>query len=132
MKSTTFESLPLPNKDLSGISRNRYRVYSSPGQYVMVEAPNAKLALEASKVEKPYRVERDVVNFHNLVQLDDLTKATTDMERMDKPAETPHVAEYVTAPVETPPEPELPAEVKPEAKEDAPLSTEDVDKLLKG
>lgn len=105
-----FEPIKLPKKTPS--QQHGYRVYSAPGQFKLVTAENAAEALKASGLAEAWRIERYAPTL----------QAVLDSQIFSEVAATPPAAKTADAPA--------PAEPKPAA--DAPLSSDDVNKLLGG
>lgn len=103
-----FEELALPRKDLPNLVGTHYRVYSSDGQFVRVEAVNALEAIKKSNMQDIKRIERDTIYLNRIV----------DMSKM---------VDSVAKPVS--PAPEKPAAQPVEAKAEDALSTQDVQSL---
>lgn len=111
-----FEELPFPRKDMAGMQAGRYRVYKNPKDYVLVEAVSALEALQNSKLDKPYRVERDMLHLTTVLTLSSFSDGATQEPTGDAPQQ---VEESAAAPAS----PEAPAA-------DSNLSNDDVSKLL--
>jgi hypothetical protein len=123
-----FMNLEIPRKELHSAKTMQYRVYSDKTQYVIVDAESAQAALKAGGVKDPLRVVRHLVMQSNVIEF------------------SPQAAQVAVAAIETPVEaivaaaPEAVAEqeaaepvqvAEPEAAAaDAPLSNDDVEKLL--
>lgn len=129
-----FRNLTLPRKEASSFSSSRYRVYKTAKEFVVVEAENAKAALAASGLTQARRIERENIYLNNVLTL---SPAAPQMDKPEKtqaaeaPAATPEPAEVQEA---TPPaaEAQETAAAAPPAAAQAPLSNEEVNKLLQG
>lgn len=135
-----FKPLDIPHKDVSIAHVIRYRVYSDDKNFKTVDAASAKEAIALSGIAKPLRVQQEIMK---LYQVMDLKKYTNDNPLVPEatlspvpPATDQEKAtdtEYVTAPVtpstEEPKAAEIPATP---ASTDAPLSNDEVNKLLNG
>ncbi len=123
MKQTTepFEELFIPRKEMGSSDTTVYRVYSDYNNFELVEATSALDALSQCKIKKIYKVERhdplgyNVIHFNNVMQM----AAKTDVK--DNLAPSKQDAVVSQAIEQSPP---------PAATEAAPLSNDDVDKLL--
>ncbi len=149
MKQNTepFEELMIPRRELHAPSAMIYRVYSDYKHFELVEAMSALDALAASKIKNVYKIERhdpladNVIHLNQVINPMAAVSAATESALVDniQPQQhesTPHIAEVkdsTEVPVETKPtEAAAPAPVETTPKEDAPLSNDDIDKLLNG
>ncbi len=149
MKQSTdpFEELMIPRRELHAPSVMIYRVYSDYKHFELVEAMSALDALSASKIKNIYKIERHDPLADNVIHLNQVINpmAAVSTKVESAPVEniqpqqhesTTHVAEAKASaevPVETKPvEAVAPAPVHAAPKEDAPLSNDDIDKLLNG
>lgn len=132
MTSHAFEKLPLPRKVQAQSSSGKYRVYSDATNFKQVDAASALEALQASGLKEAYRIERDSIN----------NKVTIETLAEEKPAEAAKPAQTAAPAASAPAEqtvaapaaaaaPAAPPEAKP-ATPQAPLSKDDVNKLLDG
>ena len=117
-----FEGLSLPRKELPVASKSRYRVYKNSKDFVLIEAENAKAALHTSGLKDATRIERENIYLTNI-----LTVALTGIDS-DAPKE--QVTEQPTIPEAAPPTESAAATEPPKTGEAAPLSSEEVNKLL--
>lgn len=53
-----FDTIPFAKRSWIDNKTVRYRVYSTPTEFVEVEAQNASIAINASGIEQPHKVER--------------------------------------------------------------------------
>lgn len=51
-----------------------YRIYRAADDFVVIEAERASRAVELSGIEKPYRVERIITQYENMVVEEDMTE----------------------------------------------------------
>lgn len=126
-----FKDIALPKKGLPDASKMRYRVYKDEKEFVTVEAENAKAALQASGFGKALRIERE-----NILRVNILPFALADKEEKGAPKDAPATQEAAASqkPVEqqaTAQPTEQPAAEPPKAETGAPLSSDDVNNLLK-
>ena len=125
MTPEAFETLPIPRKDLPQLG-TRYRVYKDPENFILVEAASALEALKACGMEPVHRIERDTIHLNNVLNVQALAEAPA--------AAAPPTAETPAATATPPPTAETPAAAPPPAAtppaDAAPLSPEDVNKLL--
>jgi hypothetical protein len=122
-KKEEFASLELPHKDVPHLMGSHYRVYSDYNNYKVIAAESALEALQASGIEKPYKVERDTILLYNLLNLGN--NVSPDAVSAMPPANDTQPA--AVAPTET--QQDAPANVDVPAAE---LSNNDIDKLLQG
>lgn len=140
MKQTTepFEELMIPRRELHTPSAVIYRVYRDYKNFELVEAVSALDALAVSKNKNVYKIERHNPLGDNVIHLKQVMKMFSseggDMEEnfAGSVIQQQDVPVPITIPVaeEAIPEPiEKPAAAP---MEDAPLSNDDIDKLLNG
>ena len=104
----SFDALPLPRKDFSlGVSS--YRVYKDDANYVTVKAQTALEALQASGMPAAHKIEKDSLDLNKVVQ----PQAWASIKATESEAAKPAAA---TAPT---------------TEEAKPLSSDDVNQLLK-
>ena len=124
-----FEELVIPRRELPKLG-GRYRVYKDVGNYITVEAASALEAFKQSGMPQAHRIQRDAIYLTNVLNLEALSQ--TPAPSVAPPAETaaaaPDPAE--AAPAAAPAAPEGKSTVPPATE--TPLSSGDVDKLLKG
>lgn len=141
MKQITepFEELIIPRKELHDSSAVVYRVYSNSRNFELVEAVSALDALAQSKIKNVYKVKRHDPLGDNVIHLNQVIKEEPVVENEPQIQVAPalvieQIAELATeepqpeAIMEIAVEPEV--ESPPVAVEAAPLSNDDIDKLL--
>lgn len=107
---TSFESLAIPRKDLPQVV-SKYRVYSNPQDYVVVDASTAIGALDASGLTNAYKITREDPMAYNLLdraawrEIEDAAAARA--TGAPQAAQAAQVAPAVAEPSQ--PEAELPA-----------------------
>lgn len=122
-----FKYLEIPRKNLAQSAGAQYRVYSNAKDFVTVEAENAQAAIAQSGVVNPLRVVRHIPSQCNVLEFPPMDDAAA-----------PVAAPVMAAPSEVPVEEAAPVAAEtvaaPEAApaSEAPLSNEDVEKLLQG
>lgn len=122
-----FQSLSLPHKDLPEAAGSRYRVYSDAKNFVVVEADNAQDALAASGLAKAHRILRESLFRDNVLTIALAAKAEAapkEEHATEVPAESAKPEESAAPPAA--------AEPAAASEPEAPLSNEDVNKLLEG
>lgn len=131
MNTNLFEALLIPRRELPQFGA-RYRVYKDAGNFILVEADSALEALKAYGVGQVHRIERDAIYLNNVLAPQAL--ANVPALSVAEAAPLPPAAE---PPAAAPPAAEIaaiasaePAAATPPAAADAPLSPEDVNKLL--
>jgi len=92
MSEEVFENLSIPKKELSGLPVGRYRVYKDASNYVNVAADTAMQALEACGFKDVYKVERDRLDAHNLLNIEEW-KNLQSAPKAATPAATEEVAQ---------------------------------------
>lgn len=117
-----FEPLPLPKREFGQSPKGRYRIYSDDANYKVVEATSALEALQLSGLQQAHRIQRDAVFLVNVLEAGTLVSAP---ENGDEAAAVPAAASVA------PPAAAAAADVPPAAA-DAPLSDDQVNKLLDG
>ena len=130
----SFKPLYIEHKNIESSSK-RYRVYTDTKNYTVVEADNAFGAFRASGLKKVHHILRDSIFLENTLNLEKLlaTPAHSNPPKVDNKAVAaePDKKEVEYLPVEPPasesPKTETP---KAEAETAAPLSNDDIDKLL--
>src|SRR5262245_29600046 len=65
-----FESLPMPRKETVAPTVCRYRVYDNAEHFVTVTAGTALEALKASGVKDIHKIQRDLIDDANVLELD--------------------------------------------------------------
>lgn len=119
-----FETLPMTRKDIPQPAAGSYRVYKSAKDFVVVEASSALEALQVSDVKAPYKIERESIDYISVLA----PSAWGNRTVQAAPEATPEVAAEAKETVFIG---EPAAAAKPaEADAAAPLSNEDVSKLL--
>lgn len=132
-----FEELSLPRRNLDNLSELRYRVYKDAKNYEVVEAVSALDALQKSSIAKAYKIERhnpladNVLHLSVIRQLqgindEDIIDSHVSEILQETPAHHAHapVSDIVKAIAEHD------EKVEEALADPAPLSNEDVDKLL--
>lgn len=116
-----FEDIEFPHRSIPGLNASRYRVYSDHKTFVVVEADTILQALQKAAVPNPVRVRRENIYLQNVLDLPPAADDTEHKEFIPAVIEPLMVAEKPFAPKQA---------VTPfEAAE--PLSSEQVDQLLK-
>lgn len=117
MKPTeTFETLPLPKRELPQWTASNYRVYKNVNEYVVIEASTALEAMQASGVTPVYKIERDGLNYITVLEPNTWkTEPAAEAQAIPAEAATPAAAEAAPAQAPVP---------------ETPLSNDDVNKLL--
>lgn len=153
MKENTepFEELFIPRKELQSSSAMLYRVYSDYKNFELVEAASALDALAISKKRNVYKIQRHDPLGYNVIHLNQVMQQMfpeSDIPGNNVPESFEHiekqqekVQEPVAAAPATAPEPAAPvaaaapepvASSAPAVTDSAPLSNEEIDKLLNG
>lgn len=57
---TAFQAIPYPVRAFGNLKNARYRIYTSPHEYMTVEAETASDALRMTKITEPHRIVRDI------------------------------------------------------------------------
>jgi len=118
------------------MSLSRYRVYTDPQNFVLIEADSALVALKNSGVPEAFRIERDSLHLNSVLKMEVLLNTANDKAPAAAPASpiaTAPATPATVAAAENPPAPaapEAPPAAAPAPAESAPLSSTDVDKLL--
>ncbi len=149
MKNTTeqFEELMIPRKELHISDAMFYRVYHDRIKFELVQAVSALDALSQSKVKNVYKIERHDPMSDNVIHLQQVMAASFPE---NKPANE-HKEIVIENQIEQLPEQDFsvapvvedvvieastvesePVLASPPAASDAPLSNDDVDRLLNG
>lgn len=127
MKQTTeaFEELVIPRKDFSISSDMVYKVYKDRHNFEVVEASSALDALARSKIKNVYKIERHNPLERNVISLEQVVKFDfgEDIVVVSEAAEATPPAPQTIAPN---------ADIQSVPSEPAPLSNDDIDKLLNG
>jgi hypothetical protein len=119
-----FEALPMPRKDIPQPATGRYRIYKDARQYITVDADSALEALQQSGVGNAVKIERESIDYIRVMHASEWSNM--DMPQTMAPQAQPMpqvVPENMPAPQATAAEPQAIAS-------DAPLSNDDVSKLL--
>ncbi len=154
MKETaeTFEELFIPRKELQSSNAMVYRVYSDYKNFELVEAASALDALAISKKRNVYKVQRHDPLGYNVIHLNQVMQqmfpasdipgnavpeSFEHIEKSQEKSPEPVAATPAPAPEPAPavvaaPAPEPAASSAPMASDPAPLSNEEIDKLLNG
>lgn len=115
-QGTGFEHLPMARASVPDVLMGQYRVYSSRSDFSTVTADSALQALEMSGLGRAYKIERHSMLAANVIApsfwSDEKPVLTSSAEAAPQPAIAP--AETIEIAVE------------------APLSNNDIDKLLNG
>jgi hypothetical protein len=136
MKQTTepFEELPIPRRELQNPSTVLYRVYRDYKNYELVEAVSALDALSHSKIKNIYKIERHNPLGDNVIQLNQVIGALGGDDRENISPEnrpqTEEAAKIAALPEQSVAEKAVEMSPPPAAQESAPLSNDDIDKLL--
>jgi hypothetical protein len=132
-----FETLSIPRKEIANARLSRYRVYETHSEFTVVEAESAADAFAKAGIARPQRIVRDSDRLDAIVSVQDEAVAPTPVAPpASVPIEPPAAAEPeeskepALAAIEEPAEPAAPAEET--AQSDAPLSDDEVNKLLQG
>lgn len=64
-----FEELNLPRRQVPELMGGRYFVYSSPTEYQLVDAGSALEAIQKSGLKEVYRLQRDMIFLHSVIDL---------------------------------------------------------------
>ncbi len=140
MKQITepFEELIIPRRELQASAAMIYRVYSDYKNFELVEAASALEALSSSKNRNVYKIQRHDPLGDNVIHLSQvMNKVSTENIVVENNFETiAHSQGQGSEPVmKSAPEeivtPEV-ASAAPASTEAAPLSNDDIDKLLNG
>lgn len=92
-----FGALDVPVMQLKNRSDTRYLVYSTPDEYIEVEANTAQDAIRLSNIEKPYKVIHIVMDLDGVLDQEELQK--TESQIADTPTTTtPDVLESTPQP----------------------------------
>ncbi len=153
MKNTEqFEELFIPRRELHISDSMIYRVYRDNRSFDLIEAQSVIEALSKSKIRNVYKVERHDPMADNVIHLkqvlggdikDEEPVAMPAVEKIAaaekiltqeeiKEPEVVIISEAVVAPAEVKNEEPTPAETAAKPDGDAPLSNDDVDRLLNG
>lgn len=75
-KKDTHEFVPLPlaTRGWAKAGIMQYRIYRAADDFVVIEAERASRAVELSGIEKPYRVERIITQYEDMVVEEDMTE----------------------------------------------------------
>ena len=126
MKQTTeaFEELVIPRKDFSISSDMVYKVYKDRHNFEVVEASSALDALARSKIKNVYKIERHNPLERNVISLEQVVKFDfgEDIAVVSEAAEATPVPQTIASN----------ADIQSVPSEPAPLSNDDIDKLLNG
>jgi hypothetical protein len=127
--TSAFESLTLPRKEVAQMATSRYRVYTDASNFTLVDGGSALEALQASGQKQAHHIQRETIFLHNVLKVDALVQpavpAPAAPETAPAMAETASAAP-AAAPAEAPAAKEAAAKPAPAA----PLSSDDVNKLL--
>ena len=135
-KQTTaeFKDITFRKKEIPGLLVNKYRIYTDHTNFKLVEAENARTALEISGIQNSVRVLRDSIYLDNIVKIDDMPAAPRKEKVILEHLKTVPLCDDMTyeppKTLEPPPQVNPPKEEQPAKEAAAPLSSEDVDKLL--
>lgn len=134
MKQTTepFEELPIPRRELHNPSSVLYRIYRDHKNYELVEAVSALDALSHSKIKNIYKIERHNPLGDNVIQFNQVVgELGDDQENIayENKMQTEDAAK-ITALPEIPEIEKTVEMTQPAVQESAPLSNDDIDKLL--
>ena len=129
-----FEELFIPRRELQISTMSVYRVYSDYKHFELVEAASALDALSISKKRNVYKIQRHDPLGDNVIHLNQVMNSGSSeniaVENNIVPAAAPAQAQQ---PAEAAPEQIVDAPVAAAAAaEAAPLSNDDIDKLLNG
>jgi hypothetical protein len=117
-----FQPVTLPRKEMSSGIQDYYRVYSEAGKYVLVAAQSARDAFKASGMATALRIERDALFFQNVMKKD-ASPVAGEAVAADVPVAVVDIVDAAPAEAE---------KAIPAPPSDAPLSDEEVSKLLEG
>ncbi|MCC7260610.1 MAG: hypothetical protein IT567_06220 [Alphaproteobacteria bacterium] len=75
-KKDTYEFVPLPlaTRGWAKAGIMQYRIYKNADEFIVIEAERASRAVELSGVEKPWRVERIITQYEDMVAEEDMTE----------------------------------------------------------
>lgn len=122
-----FEELVIPRKELPKLT-SHYRVYSDATNFIVVEAENAIAAMKASAMQQVYRIVRDSIYLAPVLNLEKLANNPPPAAAAEQAPPAAAATDAAAPPQEAA---AAPAPASAPAAE-TPLSTADVDKLLKG
>lgn len=74
-KNNPFHALSYAKRGWSDNTAIRYRIYTAPTEFVVVEAPTASIALHLSNIPTPHKIERFIQEYQLIVDDNQLTDA---------------------------------------------------------
>ncbi len=119
-----FEQLALPRKEVPQFMGSHYRVYSDAENFIVIEAPNALEAMKISGMQKAFRIQRDIIMLHRIVDVSSMSNImATHTDSQEEPIPAIQKPDLV--------------ELKPEVQDAAavdmesmPLASSEVEQLL--
>jgi hypothetical protein len=116
-----FKDIEFPHRSVPGVNASRYRVYSDHRTFVVVEADTILQALQKAAVPNPVRVRRENIYLQNVL---DLPRVADDAGRRE-------IIPAVIEPLMVAEKPFAPKQAVTPFEAAEPLSSEQVDQLLK-
>jgi len=118
-----FKTITYPRKETLGTPLNRYRVYKDYKNFILIEAENAQAALQASGLKDVQRIIRDNLSLNTIITFGQMSNSSADKPDNENSPAVKETAASDAAPAQ---------QQAAAGADDAPLSNDDVDKLLKG
>lgn len=99
MKSAgqTMESITVRRASLADADKVRYRVYSTPTEFIAVIAESALMAVKVAGIKKPHKIVRDIPTQGAAVEAQRVTRPQGKDERVALPVEKPDTMKKLVA-----------------------------------